>query len=122
MGAIDVLSWIALFGGAFFSILGAVGLLRMPDFWTRCHAAGVTDTLGAGLILLGLFFQAETALVAIKLAMILGFLRIAGPTAGHALYRAAHAHGVPFGPETEVLAANPATASPGSLEGEHGSD
>ena len=45
---LDALSWLALLGGSAFCIVGAIGLLRMPDFWARTHAAGLTDTLGAG--------------------------------------------------------------------------
>ena len=97
---LDVLSWIALMSGVAFCVLGAVGLLRMPDFWARTHAAGLTDTLGAGLILVGLMFQAGISLVTIKLLMILGFLYVASPTAGHALFRAAHARGVVFSEAT----------------------
>ena len=44
---IDALSWACLLAGGFFCVLGAVGLLRMPDFYTRVHAASVVDTLGA---------------------------------------------------------------------------
>ena len=56
--AVDVASWICLLAGSMFCLIGGVGMLRLPDFYTRGHAAGVTDTLGAGLILLGLMFQA----------------------------------------------------------------
>ena len=61
--ALDVLSWICLMSGALFCVLGGVGLLRMPDFWTRAHAASVTDTMGAGLILVGLMFQGGLSMV-----------------------------------------------------------
>ena len=101
--ALDGLSWIFLISGALFCILGGVGLLRMPDFWTRAHAASVTDTMGAGLILVGLMFQGGLSLVTLKLLMVLVFLYIAGPAAGHALCRAAHAHGVPFTRSTQGL-------------------
>ncbi len=97
----DGISWIALLAGTFFCIVGGVGLLRMPDFWARTHAAGVTDTLGAGLILLGLMIQGGASLVTLKLLMILGFLYVASPTAAHALVRAAQSHGVEFGEGTE---------------------
>jgi multicomponent Na+:H+ antiporter subunit G len=72
----------------------------MPDFWTRTHAAGITDTMGAGLILVGLMFQAGLSLISVKLVMILAFLYLAGPTASHALYRAAHGYGVPLAEST----------------------
>ncbi|MCA9283767.1 MAG: monovalent cation/H(+) antiporter subunit G, partial [Phycisphaerales bacterium] len=55
---IDIASWVLLVAGGFFSVVGALGLVRMPDFITRMHSASVTDTLGAGLVLLGLMLQA----------------------------------------------------------------
>lgn len=97
---LDILSWLSLIVGSVFCIIGAAGLLRMPDFWTRTHAAGITDTMGAGLILVGLMFQAGLSLISVKLVMILAFLYLAGPTAGHALYRAAHGYGVPLAEST----------------------
>ena len=95
-GFADLISWLCLIAGSIFCIIGGIGLLRMPNFWTRTHAAGITDTMGVGLILVGLIFQAGLTLVAVKLVMILAFLYLAGPTAGHAIFRAAHAYGVPF--------------------------
>lgn len=86
---IDMLSWALLMGGSFFGISGGIGLLRFPDFYTRMHAAGVTDTLCAALILLGLMLQAGWGLVLIKLFLILALLLLTSPTATHALARAA---------------------------------
>jgi len=86
---IDLLSGLALLGGAFLMIVGGAGLLRMPDFYTRMHAASITDTLGAGLILLGLMLQGGWTLVTAKLFLILVFLWLTSPTASHALVRAA---------------------------------
>lgn len=86
---IDSLSGLALLGGLFFIIVGSAGLLRMPDFYTRMHAAGITDTLGAGLILLGLMLQGGWTLITVKLLLILAFLWLTSPTASHALARAA---------------------------------
>ena len=100
---LDALSWISLMVGVFFSLVGGVGILRMPDFWTRAHAASVTDTMGVAFILLGLMLQAGPSLITVKLLMILAFLYITSPTAGHALCQAAHAHGVPFTPSTRDL-------------------
>jgi len=91
---LDALSWVLLVAGGLFCIIGAVGLLRMPDFFTRMHAASLPDTLGAGLILLGLALQAGLTLVAVKLAMIGLLILFASPTATHALARAALARGV----------------------------
>ena len=92
--ALDILSWIIIVVGAGFSIVGAIGLLRFPDFYTRLHAAGITDTLGTWLILLGVLLQVESWLVAIKLALIVVFLFFTSPTATHALARAALASGL----------------------------
>ena len=92
--AIDALSWAALVAGGFFCVVGAVGLLRMPDFYTRMHAASVTDTLGAGLVLAGLMLQAGLTLVTAKLLVIGLLLFFTSPTASHALARAAFVRGV----------------------------
>ena len=64
-------------------------MLRFPDFYTRMHASGVTDTLGAGLILIGLMFQAGWSLVLAKLVLILLFILLTSPTSSHALAKAA---------------------------------
>jgi len=91
---IDALSWAALLAGGFFCIVGTVGLVRMPDFYTRMHAASITDTLGAGLVLAGLVLQAGLTLVAAKLVVIGLLLFFTSPTASHALARAAFVRGV----------------------------
>ena len=91
---LDVASWICLVIGSLFCLIGGIGILRMPDFYTRGHAAAVTDTLGAGLILLGLMFQADVVLVAVKLAMVLFFLYVTSPTSTHALFKSAYAGGL----------------------------
>ena len=92
--AIDLISWALLLAGGFFCVVGAVGLVRMPDFYTRMHAASVVETLGAGLVLLGLLLQAGFTLVAVKLLMLGLLLFFASPTASHALARAAMARGL----------------------------
>jgi multicomponent Na+:H+ antiporter subunit G len=89
--ALDILSWACLVAGGVFLLIGALGLLRMPDFYTRLHPAGLTDTLGAGLILLGLCFQAGWTLVLAKLVLIFLLLMLTSPTASHATARAAMA-------------------------------
>lgn len=91
---IDALSWVCLVGGGFFCVVGAVGMLRMPDFYTRMHAASVIETLGAGLILVGLMLQAGFTLVAVKLMIVGMLIFFASPTATHALARAAMARGL----------------------------
>jgi multicomponent Na+:H+ antiporter subunit G len=91
---VDALSWACLAVGGVFCVIGAIGLLRMPDFYTRMHAASVTDTLGAGFILLGLMLQSGFTLVAAKLLMVGLLIFFASPTATHALARAAMARGL----------------------------
>ena len=92
--AIDFLSWACLAAGGLFCVIGALGLLRMPDFFTRMHAASVTDTLGAGLILAGLMLQAGLTLVTAKLAIIVLLIFFTSPAATHALAKAALVRGV----------------------------
>lgn len=80
--------------GLLFVIAGAIGVLRLPDFYTRLHAAGVTDTLGAELILLGLAIQAGFTLTAAKLLLVGVFLFLTSPTATHTIAHAAHEAGL----------------------------
>lgn len=86
---IDVISWILLVSGGLVGVAGAIGMHRFPDFYSRQHAAGITDTLCAMLILLGLGLQAGLTLAAFKLALIFIFLLFTSPTASHALATAA---------------------------------
>lgn len=88
---LDLLSWLLLLGGGFFVVIGALGVLRFPDFYTRTHAAGVTDTLGADLILVGLLLQVPDAMTAIKLLLILMFFVLTSPVATHSVAHAAYA-------------------------------
>lgn len=103
----DLLSWALLLAGSAFCVLGGIGLLRFPDFYTRVHAAGLTDTLGAGLILIGLMFQGGLSMVTIKLALILVFILITSPTATHALVKAAFAYGI----KVELVPEDPENAT-----------
>jgi multicomponent Na+:H+ antiporter subunit G len=93
-GLLDIASWIALLVGALSCVISAVGVLRMPDMFTRAHAAGISDTVGAGFILLGLTFQAGPGLVTLKLLTILVFVFISSPAITHALVKAAYSRGV----------------------------
>ena len=87
--AVNWLSYAFIGAGSIFTVIGAVGMLRMPDVYTRMHAASVIDTLGAGLLLIGLMMQAGLGLVTIKLVFILALLFFIGPVATHAVARAA---------------------------------
>jgi multicomponent Na+:H+ antiporter subunit G len=90
----DVMSGLCLLAGGFFSIVGGVGIVRLPDFYSRLHGGGITDTLGAGLILLGLALQAGLSLALAKVFMILMFLLMTSPTGCHALAHAALSDGL----------------------------
>jgi len=91
---IDILSWICLLAGGALGIAGGIGIHRFPDFYSRLHAAGITDTLCATLILLGLGLQAGWSIAAFKLALIFVFLFFTSPTASHALANAAQHSGL----------------------------
>jgi multicomponent Na+:H+ antiporter subunit G len=86
---LDLVSWVLVLAGSFFIVVGAIGVMRMPDVYTRMHAASVTDTLGAGLLFAGLMVQAGWSLVALKLGFILALFFLMGPVATHALAQAA---------------------------------
>ncbi len=92
--ALDALSWVAIVGGLFFMIVGTVGILRMPDVFTRLHPAGMTDTMGAGLLILGMCLQAGFGLVLVRLVFVYAFILFTSPIATHALARAALSAGV----------------------------
>lgn len=86
---VDAVSWAFLAVGSFLVVVGALGLVRMPDFYTRLHAAGVTDTLGTDLVLTGMMLQAGFSLVTVKLFLIGAFLFFTSPTSTHAIANAA---------------------------------
>ena len=90
----DILSWICLIAGSVFCLIGAVGMIRLPDVFARMHGAGIIDTLGAGLLLIGMMFQGGFTLVTVKLIMIVVFILFTSPTTTHALARAALNGGV----------------------------
>jgi multicomponent Na+:H+ antiporter subunit G len=92
--ALNILSWIFLVAGSLFVIVGGLGMLRLPDFYTRVHAASVTDTVGSWLVLIGLMFQGGLSLVTAKLVLVLVFLVMTSPLASHALTKAAFFHGL----------------------------
>ena len=97
---IDMLSWVLLAAGGAFVFIGGLGALRLPDFYSRMHAASLTDGMGTILILLGIVLQAGWSLAAIKLLAILAFLLLTGPTASYALANAALLSGVEPGSKT----------------------
>jgi len=90
----EILVWACLVTGCVFSVIGGIGVLRMPDFYTRSHAASITDTMGALLILLGLGIHSGLNLITVKLVFIFIFLYLTSPTAAHALVKAAYSKGL----------------------------
>lgn len=97
--ALSVLSWALLLSGAFFLLTGSLGMVRLPDVFTRMHAAGMTDTMGAGMIVVGLAVYNGADLVTVRLLLILAFLWFTSPIATHAVAKAALAGGLrPYAP------------------------
>lgn len=90
----DVATVVLLALGAVATLTAALGLIRLPEFFSRTHALGVLDTLGAGMILLAFGLQTGFDLETFKLALVLAFILITGPTAAHALARSALRTGV----------------------------
>lgn len=89
---VSVLVWVLLAAGAFFLVTGSLGMVRLPDVFTRMHAAGMVDTMGAGLTLAGLCVYSlhdGDYLVAARLVLVLGFLWFTSPIATHAVAKAA---------------------------------
>ena len=92
--AVDIVSWILILLGSAFAVIGGIGVIRLPDFYTRMHGAGITDTLGAALLITGMAFQAGITLITVKLILILVFIFFTSPTATHALAQAALSGGL----------------------------
>lgn len=86
---INFASWLLILGGSAFLLTGAIGMIRLPDIFSRMHGAGIIDTMGATMLVLGMMLQAGLTIVSIKLFMILLFLMFTSPTTTHALARAA---------------------------------
>jgi multicomponent Na+:H+ antiporter subunit G len=90
----DIASWVLIVGGSALALIGAVGIIRLPDVFARMHAGGMIDTMGAGMILAGLAVQSGFSMVTVKLLLIIAFLLYTTPTSTHALARAALAGGL----------------------------
>lgn len=86
---VEIASWGLILAGSFFVVVGGLGLLRMPDLFTRMHAASVIDSMGAALLILGMLLQAGMSLVALKLGFIFALFFFTSPVVTHALAQAA---------------------------------
>ena len=94
MLAVEIASWMFILLGSFFTIVGAFGIVRMPEIFTRMHAASVTDTLGVGFLILGMGLQAGLGLVTLKLVFLLALFVFTGPVVTHALAQACLHEGI----------------------------
>lgn len=93
MAVLDLLSFVLMTVGGLCVLVGGIGVLRMPDLYTRMHAASVTDTAGMALVIAGLLLQAGWSLVLVKLIAVFVFLFVTSPTAAYALANAAQLSG-----------------------------
>jgi multicomponent Na+:H+ antiporter subunit G len=91
---IEILSWIFVVSGSAFVVIGSVGIVRFPDFWSRLHAASITDSAGVILLTVGMCLQGGISFVTVKLIIIFVFLFITGPTSSHAVANAALVSGL----------------------------
>ena len=91
---VEILCWALILSGSFFVVVGAFGTYRFPDFWSRLHAASVTDSAGVILLLIGMGIYSGLTLITFKLFVIGLFLFITGPTSTHAVANAALVSGL----------------------------
>lgn len=91
---IQTIGSITIISGIFFMFVGSIGLIRLPDFYTRLHATSKTDTLGIGLIFVGLIFFAGPTQVTLKLLLIIVFIFFTSPVSAHAIAKLAFKVGI----------------------------
>lgn len=92
--AVEIASWVLILAGSFFTLVGALGLVRMPDAFTRLHAVSVVETAGVGCLFLGMSLQAGLGLVTLKLLFLLVLFFFTGPVVTHALAQACLHEGI----------------------------
>ena len=111
--AVELASWALILLGSFFTVVGSFGLVRMPEVFTRMHAASVTDTLGVGFLILGMSLQAGFGLVTLKLGFLLALFFFTAPVVTHALAQACLHEGIkPLLAEDRRGTAGPKPAGP----------
>lgn len=91
---LDIISWVLIGAGSVFVVIGAVGMVRMPDVYTRMHASSVIESLGAGPLIVGLMLQSGWDINTLKLLFVLLLILFMGPVVSHALAQAALHEGV----------------------------
>ena len=89
-----VVSVICILAGLFFLIVGAIGMVRLPEVFTRSHAVSLTDTLGAFLVLVGLAVYQGLTISMVKILVVLVLLFLLNPVISHATLRAAYRSGL----------------------------
>jgi multicomponent Na+:H+ antiporter subunit G len=110
---IEFASWVLILLGSFFTVVGAFGMVRMPEIFTRMHAASVTDTLGVGFLILGMGLQAGFSLVTLKLGFLLVLFFFTAPVVTHALAQACLHEGIkPLLAEDRRGMARPLSSNP----------
>ena len=86
---VEVFSWVFILLGSFLLLTGSLGLIRLPDFWSRLHSASISDTGGVLFLMLGMMLHVTSVWVFFKLLAIAIFIFISSPTASHAIANAA---------------------------------
>jgi len=120
MDALQIISMAVVASGAFFLLVGSIGIIRLPDFYSRSHATSKSDTLGLMLVLAGLAIYEGVALNSLKLLLVLAFVALTNPVGAHALARAALQFGLrpTFAGEPRDAGAAELVDSGGHVEGE----
>jgi multicomponent Na+:H+ antiporter subunit G len=98
----QLLTFILVGGGSLFVLLAGVGLLRMPDLFTRMHPSSKAATLGTVLILIGVAVHFEDWAITVRAVLICLFLFLTAPVAAHIIGRAGFFSGVPLSEETAI--------------------
>lgn len=84
----EIIASLFILGGMFFFFVGVVGLIRMPDVFCRMHATTKCDTMGAGLIFIGLIIWQGANFVSLNILLVLVFIWLTNPTAAHYIAKA----------------------------------
>lgn len=99
----EIISMFLITGGVFFLLVGGVGLIRLPDVYNRMHAVGKCDTLGSGLMILGLILIADTFAIAIKLSIVLFLIIVINPVVTHLMAKVSYERGMDLAEGSFVL-------------------
>ncbi len=99
----EILAIILLFGGLFFLIVGVVGLIRLPDIYNRLHALGKCDTMGSGMIILGMVLIVPGMTNVVKLLLMIIFTLAINPVMTHLITKTAYVRGTPLSEDSFVI-------------------